>query len=92
LLLKRIEINGKAVIAEIIDFNIGVNKGATVLATNPIIGEAVSGSEYANSRVNNKSRIKLQIATTNRLGKMQTVLNEKIALRTSNPSTQKTRQ
>ena len=81
---KRIEINGKAVIAEIIDFNIGVNKGATILATNPIIGEAVSGSEYANSRVNNESRIKLQTATTNRLAKMQTVLNEKIALRTSN--------
>jgi Enterobacterial virulence protein IpgD len=82
----RIVINGKAVKAEIIDFNIGVNKGATVLATNPIIGEAVSGSEYANSRVNNKSRIKLQTATTNRLARMQTVLNEKIALHTSNPS------
>ena len=83
----RIVINGAVVKAEIIDFNIGVNKGATVLATNPIIGEAVSGSEYANSRVNNKSRIKLQTATTNRLAKMQTVLNEKIALHTSNPST-----
>ena len=81
---QRIVINGDVVKAEIIDFNIGVNKGATVLATNPIIGEAVSGSEYANSRVNNKSRIKLQTATTNRLAKMQTVLNEKIALRTSN--------
>jgi hypothetical protein len=87
IIAKRIEINGKAVIAEIIDFNIGVNKGATVLATNPIIGEAVSGSEYANSRVNNKSRIKLQTTTTNRLAKMQTKLNEKNFQRTSNPPT-----
>ena len=83
----RIVINGAVVKAEIIDFNIGVNKGATVLATNPIIGEAVSGSEYANALVNNKSRIKLQTATTNRLAKMQTELTKKIALHTSNPST-----
>ena len=83
----RIVINGAVVKAEIIDFNIGVNKGATILATNPIIGEAVSGSEYANSRVNNKSRIKLQTATTNRLKSMQTELTKKIALHTSNPST-----
>ena len=80
----RIVINGSVVKAEIIDFNIGVNKGATVLATNPIIGEAVSGSEYANTLVNNKSRDRLQKATTNRLSKMQTDLNKKINQRTSN--------
>ncbi len=80
----RIVINGSVVKAEIIDFNIGVNKGATVLATNPIIGEAVSGSEYANTLVNNKSRDRLQKATTNRLAKMQTDLNKKITQRTSN--------
>ena len=44
----RIVINGQAVMADIIDFNLGVNKGATVLATNPIIGEAVSGTNYVN--------------------------------------------
>jgi hypothetical protein len=73
--------------AEIIDFNIGVNKGATVLATNPIIGEAVSGSEYANTRVNNKSRDRLQNATNKRLDNMQTKLNEKNFQRTNNQPT-----
>jgi hypothetical protein len=84
---QRIVINGSVVKAEIIDFNIGVNKGATVLATNPIIGEAVSGSEYANTLVNNKSRDRLQKATTNRLSKMQTDFNKKINQRTSSPPT-----
>ena len=80
-------INGDVVKADIIDFNLGVNKGATVLATNPIIGEAVSGTKYANTLVNDESMIRLQIATTSRVQKKQTELNSKIALRTNNPPT-----
>jgi len=83
----RIVINGDVVKADIIDFNLGVNKGATVLATNPIIGEAVSGTKYANTLVNDESMIRLQIATTSRVQKKQTELNSKIALRTNNPPT-----
>ena len=73
----RIVINGKAVKAEIIDFNLGVNKGATVLATNPIIGEAVSGTKYANTLVNDKSMDRLHNATNKRLKIQNDKLNEK---------------
>jgi hypothetical protein len=81
----RIEINGKPVKANIIDFNLGVNKGATVMATNPVIGEAVSGWDYVNENVNNDSMEKIQKIAGERLENMQTELNTKIALRTSNP-------
>ena len=81
----RIEINGKTVKANIIDFNLGVNKGATVMATNPVIGEAVSGWDYVNENVNNDSMEKIQKIAGERLENMQTELNTKIALRTSNP-------
>ena len=77
---KRIEINGKAVIAEIIDFNIGVNKGATVLATNPIIGEAVSGTNYVNELINNRSMDNLVAVTGKRLTKKDSELRTKIDL------------
>ena len=81
----RIEINGKPVKANIIDFNLGVNKGATIMATNPIIGEAVSGWDYVNENVNNDSMEKIQKIVGERLKNKQTELNTKIALRTNNP-------
>ena len=84
---KRIEINGKAVIAEIIDFNIGVNKGATVLATNPIIGEAVSGTNYVNELINNRSMDRLVAVTAKCLAKKQTELNNKKLQWDFNPPT-----
>jgi hypothetical protein len=66
--------------ADIIDFNFGVNKGATVLATNPIIGEAVSGTNYVNELINNRSMDKLVAVTTTRLAKKDSKLREKIDL------------
>jgi hypothetical protein len=77
---KRIVINGEVVKADIIDFNFGVNKGATVLATNPIIGEAVSGTNYVNELINNRSMDKLVAVTTTRLAKKDSKLREKIDL------------
>lgn len=73
----RIVINGEVVKAEIIDFNIGVNKGATVLATNPIIGEAVSGTNYVNELINNLSMDKLVAVTAKRLAQKDSTLSEK---------------
>ena len=64
--------------AEIIDFNIGVNKGATILATNPIIGEAVSGTNYVNELINNRSMDKLVAVTDKRLATKNNELRKKI--------------
>ena len=74
----RIVINGAVVKAEIIDFNIGVNKGATILATNPIIGEAVSGTNYVNELINNRSMDKLVAVTDKRLATKNNELRKKI--------------
>ena len=76
----RIVINGQAVMADIIDFNLGVNKGATVLATNPIIGEAVSGTNYVNELINNRSMGNLVAVTGKRLAKKDSELRIKIDL------------
>ena len=76
----RIVINGQAVMADIIDFNLGVNKGATVLATNPIIGEAVSGTNYVNELINNRSMDNLVAVTGKRLAKKDSELRIKIDL------------
>jgi hypothetical protein len=75
---QRIVINGAVVKAEIIDFNIGVNKGATILATNPIIGEAVSGTNYVNELINNRSMDKLVAVTDKRLATKNNELRTKI--------------
>ncbi len=48
-----IEINGKQLKAEILTMNFGVNVNAFhSLADQPVIGEAISGFEYANSHAN----------------------------------------
>ena len=48
-----IVVNGKAVQADILAFNFGVNAGAVGgMARNPVLGEAVSGTVYANQLTN----------------------------------------
>ncbi|MCE2871538.1 MAG: hypothetical protein LW714_09045 [Oxalobacteraceae bacterium] len=74
----RIVINGDVVRADILDFNLGVNKGATILATNPVIGEAVSGWDFVNDVINNRSMDNLVAVTAKRLAKKDSELRLKI--------------
>ncbi len=48
-----IVVNGKTVLANILAFNFGVNAGAVgSIARNPVLGEAVSGTAFANQLTN----------------------------------------
>jgi hypothetical protein len=50
------------------------------LATNPIIGEAVSGTNYVNELINNRSMNNLVAVTGKRLAKKDSELRTKIDL------------
>jgi len=73
---KGIFINGKQVKANILTFNFGVNEGGVGLASNPVIGELVSGWEEVNTKINNDAMTSLLQHADNYINTKQNELDQ----------------